>query len=96
MDFFARIATVITILPPRTVLLWWDGRPHQELLTFDDAGYKLMSNSLGGSERMAEDVVRNNIKLFLNDLLATTKYDFDKDGPILLDEPKVKKILQIP
>ncbi len=44
---------------------------------------------------MVEDVVRNNIKLFLNDLLATTKYDFDKDVPILLDEPKAKRILQI-
>ncbi|HEY3706274.1 MAG TPA: hypothetical protein VGL22_14520 [Terracidiphilus sp.] len=95
MEFFARIATVIRILPPRTALLWWDGKPNQELLTFDDAGYKLIFNSLGGSEGMVEDVVRNNIKLFLNDLLATTKYDFDKDGPILLDEPKAKRILQI-
>jgi hypothetical protein len=84
MEFFAKIATVIGVLPPRTVLLWWEGKPHQELLTFDDAGYNLIFDSLGGSESMAEDVVRNNIKLYLSDLLATSRYDFDKNGPILL------------
>jgi hypothetical protein len=96
MEFFAKIAAVIRIQPPRTVLLWWNGKPHQDLLTFDDAGYKLIYDSLGGVHGMSEDLVRNNIKLYLNDLLGATKYDFDKDGPIVLNEPRVKTFLGIP
>ncbi len=40
MEFFGKIASVIRIEPPRTVVLWWDGKVHRDLLTFDENGYK--------------------------------------------------------
>jgi len=95
MEFFSKVASVIKIEPPHSVLIWWDGEARRDLLTFDEAGYKLMFRSLGGSMNLAEDVVRNNIKIFLNDLLVAEKWDFHANGPIFLDEPKVKGILGI-
>ena len=95
MDALPNVGRVIGIRPPRTVLLWWDGMPHQDLLSFDDAGYALMYASLGGSLGFQQDVVQLNIKLFLDDYLAMSRHDFVKDGPILLDEPKVKRLLKI-
>jgi hypothetical protein len=93
--FVAKIATVIRIEPPRTVLLWWDGSIHKDLLTFDEKGYTLISDSLGGGIRLQSDVVRENIKVFLNDLLAVTKYDFTTQSPIVLNEARVKTLLGI-
>lgn len=96
MEFFVKFGTMIRIHPHRTIQLWWNGEVRADLLTFDDAGYRLIFESLGGLQGLQQDVVRNNIKIFLNDWLSTTRYDFDKDGPISLEEPKVKRLLRIP
>lgn len=95
MFWSQKIATVIRIDGAKDVILWWEGKAHRDLLTFDDAGFKLLYDSLSMGGQLQSDVARNNIKLFLNDLLAASKYDFTERGPILLDEPKVKTLLHI-
>lgn len=91
---FERIPTVIRIAGQRTVVVWWDGKVSQELITFDEAGFKLLYKSLDNNS-LQSDVTRANIKQFLNDFLVANKYDFNERGPIHFDEAKVKALLGI-
>ncbi|MGB7436818.1 MAG: hypothetical protein WBW49_15505 [Candidatus Acidiferrum sp.] len=95
MFTFQQIPTVIRIAKQRTVLVLWDGKVNQELLTFDEAGFKLLYKSLSDNNSLQDDVTRSNIKQFLNDFLVVNKYDFNERGPIHFDEPKVKALLGI-
>jgi hypothetical protein len=70
-----RIASIIRIEPTQ-VLLWWEGKAHIDLLTFDAAGRKLMFQSLGESHGVQSDLTRENVKCFLeNWLLAFAASD---------------------
>ncbi len=95
MFTFESIPTVIRIAEQRTVLVWWDGKVNRELITFDQAGFKLLYKSLSNDNSLQDDVTRTNIKQFLNDFLVANKYDFNTRGPIQLDEAKVKVLLGI-
>jgi hypothetical protein len=92
---FGKLATVLRLEGKMNVIVWWDGKLHNDLVTFDDAGFKLMYDSFSIDGQLQVDVTRANIKLFLNDLLASTKYDFTVHGPVHLDETRVKTLLGI-
>jgi len=49
-----RIASIIRI-EPKQILLWWNGKAHTDLLTFDDAGRNLLFDSLGDNYKMQLD-----------------------------------------
>lgn len=86
---------ILRIDPPRTAIVLWEGQPRRDLLTFDDAGYKLLFEQMSMNGELQEDVSRINIKIFLNTLLSAERYDFTERGPIHLDEQKIKSILRI-
>lgn len=54
-----------------------------------------MHRSLGGGEGLSGDTVHWNIKRYLEKLLSEMKYEFDRQGPLHLDEGRVKEILQL-
>lgn len=89
------IPTVIRIAGQRTVVVWSDGNASQQLITFDEAGFRLLYTSLSNNNDLQDDVIRTNIKQFLNDFLVANKYDFNTRGPIHFDEAKVKALLGI-
>jgi hypothetical protein len=95
MFTFGNLATVLRIDGTKAVIVWWNGNLRSDLIQFDDAGFKLMYSSLSMNGVLQEDVTRNNIKVYLNDLLASTKYNFDDQGPINLNEDLVKSLLGI-
>jgi len=89
------IPTVLRIDPPRGIVVWWDGKLWRDLLTFDEAGFKLLYEAMSACQTLQADLARHNIKQFLNDFLIRSGHDFSTQGPIQFDEPKVKALLGI-
>jgi hypothetical protein len=89
------IPTVLRIDPPRGIVVWWDGKLWPDLITFDDAGFKLLHQAMSARQTLEPDVAGYNVKQFLNAFLVRSGHDFSTQGPIHFDEPMVKALLGI-
>ncbi|HLY99124.1 MAG TPA: hypothetical protein VKT33_08670 [Candidatus Angelobacter sp.] len=82
----AAVLTLLSLPDDRggVCTVWYQGKPRKDLVTFAPEAWLLICHAMGGSINLGADVILQNFKCALNQLLR--QWNFDQRGVLHFDK----------